>query len=336
MTFILFSSNLQAMENGLRTYRPDLEQYVFGSDRLRQNVKTWIEGVKKGKSSRALLLTGPTGLGKTTLALAACKELGADPRDISEINCANLRTLDDARSFLEGLQIVPSFGDYRVLLLDEAHQMVPNAQQAFLTPLEKLSPNHILISCTSNPSQLLAAFKGRFYEIQLEEYSEDNIVDILSALPVKVKPSLVSAIARVSGGNPRRAISLLEKNMVSETGEMELEQELLSVEGFVEAVIQKDPRKAFLHAALVKEDNRRMFFERSLKLLEGAWLISQELTPALSFKEKEFLEKILKMEQKKYGHIRVLSSLLSTKYQQLVSIMNLPLEHLKAFSMLAD
>jgi DNA polymerase III gamma/tau subunit len=262
-----------AAENGLRTHRPSLDEYVFCNPIVAQEMRGWIEGIKNGTASRTLLLTGPSGHGKTSLALASAKALGASPRDITENNCANLRTLEDARSLLTLLNFSPVGGTYRVLILDEVHQMMGTAIQAFLTPLEKLSKNTIVIACTTDPGKLAPAFRNRFYEIKLGSYTTEQIVDILSGLPgLKISPKTIALIAGSAGGNPRAAIGMAEKGL-TETQAETINQENLATERFLNALYAQDKKTLWLATKLLSQDKMTDFYNRIVISLDAAYQI---------------------------------------------------------------
>lgn len=278
--------------NGLRTYRPDLAHYVFPNENFRKQVESWLAGVQSGNAARCLLLTGTSGLGKTTLALAAAGALGVESRAISQENCANTRTIDDARDLVEKrFTTMPLVGPYRVFILDELHKLTESAQEVFLTPLEELPKTTIVIGCTSQPDDLKPAFRNRFYELKFDIYPEEMIVEILSGLPgIKHSPGTLARIARVAGGVPRAAIALAEKN--PETPEMQeiLSQEILTVEKFLGALFEAKLPNLFVLSSLIKEENKRAFYEKLLRYLECLWATKNDLKVALSSSEREFLK----------------------------------------------
>lgn len=280
------------LQNGLRTYRPNLSQYTYCSERTEREIKTWLAGVPAGTASRSLLITGPTGLGKTTLALALSDALGVDPQDIRQINCGDLRTLEDARDLINSsLAFGPSFGTYRVLVLDECHQMVPNAQKAFLTPLEQLSGRIIVIGCTSNPEMLQPPFRGRFYQIALEAYSEDALVDILLGLPTPPEPASAVIAARASRGNPRAAIAMIEKG-VTEADAEEIKAETLRIEHFIQAMATGNAERALQVVGALKPDQTVRFVNESCYLIEQAFLLAWGSKHIMPTHIKKFFEEI--------------------------------------------
>ena len=292
------SQDAPPLQNGLRTYRPDLDRYIFCSASVESQVKQWIAGVRDGQASRNLLLSGPTGHGKTTLALASCGALGADPRDISEVNCANFRTLDDARSLIDtSLSFAPGHGNYRVLVLDEVHQMVPNAQQAFLTPLEQLADSTIVVACTTHPELLAPAFRGRFYEIQIKPYDESQILEILEGIPaLNCKPKQKVLIAQLALGNPRRAIALAEAGMSTEQEE-QVREEVMASDRFLEGLLGRDSRLVYLTVKSLNQDSRGPFFEKITRQLDAAYQMKLNLMPVLPRGELIPLQELLKKYQ---------------------------------------
>ena len=331
---------MEALVNGLRTYRPDFDHYTFCSETFKSQMEAWIKGVPEGQVSRNLMLTGASGFGKTTLALAACRKLGAHPNAILEINCASMRTLEDARGLLGPLEYCPSRGSYRVLILDECHQMVQNAQQAFLTPLENLPASTIVVACTSNPDLLLPAFKRRFFELRITDYTEDAIIEILSLLPVDLKPSTIATIVEVANGNPGRAIALAESNPNAADQENALIVELQLVENMFRAIAEGDDRKVALYCQQVREETRKLFFEKILRFLEAAWMVSMGLTPALSPKDLAWVE--ADVNRMSWKNIPADSSsaqnmkrrdFFSKLYSEFVLLSEKPLPHLKAWGM---
>lgn len=328
---------MNELSNGLRTHRPDLSHYVFATETIKNSVLSWVGGVKSGTVSRALLITGDSGLGKTTLAYALAGELGVDYKDIQEINCGNTRTLEDARELINRLSMMPMNGPFRILLLDECHQLVANAQSAFLTPLEALPPTTLLIGCTSNPEILLYPFRSRFYEIKLGTYEESEIVDIISQLPVELPPATMAQIAQYANGNARRAIDLVERNLsgVGEDREESLrnealQKELQSVESFFEAMFSGDKNLMFLQSAYITNQNRQFFFDRLYRLLEGAWAILVGLKPALSSTDRGLVTKVLSTKQ---GDKSEIARAVARIHHDLLNLQEKPPVYLKSWIM---
>jgi len=326
------------MPNGLRTYRPSLDHYSFCNPAVASQTRSWLAGVMDGTASRSLMLSGGTGLGKTTLAKALARKLKIVESEIYETNCANTRTLEDARSLVENLQYAPRTGTFRVLLLDEVHQMVPNAQQVFLTPLESLASQSLVMACTSDPSKLLPAFRNRFYEIKLSDYTEEGILEILDQLPISLDANVKALIAQRSGGNVRRAIDWVEKTLsgqiditnpdaVRET----LRRETEPADQFFTGIVQGNWKQAAVATQLVTEETRRVFFERLTFLFETSWALGESLQAVIPGKQdRDFLTQFNFPQMAVTARASIFG-----RYWHVQQLADLPLRHLRAWAMAA-
>jgi replication factor C small subunit len=114
-------------------YRPrDIDGYVFRDDSQRQQVEGWI----KSKSIPHLLFSGAPGVGKTTLAKILINQLGIDDYDVLEINASRENSVDTIRDKITGFVQTMPFGDFKVVLLDEADYISPNGQAALRGVME--------------------------------------------------------------------------------------------------------------------------------------------------------------------------------------------------------
>jgi replication factor C small subunit len=115
-------------------YRPKtVDGYVFRDEAQRNQVKNWI----KEKTIPHLLFSGNAGIGKTTLAKLLFNELDLNDLDILEINASRTNSVDDVRDkIVNFVQMIP-FGDFKVVLLDEADYLSPNAQAALRGVMEE-------------------------------------------------------------------------------------------------------------------------------------------------------------------------------------------------------
>lgn len=139
-------------------YRPStLNGYVFKDESQKRQIKKWIEE----KSIPHLLLSGHAGIGKTTLARLLFNELNINPLDVLEINASRTNSVDDVRDkILNFIRLMP-FGDFRVVLLDEADYLTPNAQAALRGVMEEYHDTARFILTCNYPHKILPAIHSR-------------------------------------------------------------------------------------------------------------------------------------------------------------------------------
>lgn len=163
-----------------------------------------------------MMFTGPTGSGKTTLAKIVAEQLGCTPSNITEMNCADCRAIDDVRAIRNTMGLAPMGGRCRVWILDEVVQLPKATQQAFLKILEE-APKHVwFLLCTSDTSGLLPTFMGRCFQVNLRYLSSRDIRDIIFNVLKSLTPSrqidkdVLIALSEKANGNARQALLMLE------------------------------------------------------------------------------------------------------------------------------
>jgi replication factor C small subunit len=106
-------------------YRPsDIDSYVFTDPTQREQISHWIQE----RSIPHLLLSGPAGTGKTTLAKVLVSSLGIDGFDFLHVNASRDNGVDFLKNKIEGFVSTMPFGHLKVVLLDEADYLSHNAQ----------------------------------------------------------------------------------------------------------------------------------------------------------------------------------------------------------------
>ncbi len=152
-------------------YRPKkIDDYVFRDAAQRSQVESWI----KEKSIPHLLLSGAAGIGKTTLAKVLCHELGIEEFDVLEINASRDNNVDTVREkIINFVQMIP-FGPFKVVLLDEADYLTPNAQAILRGVMETYSNHSRFILTCNYPNRIIPALHSRCqgYHIERTDQTE--------------------------------------------------------------------------------------------------------------------------------------------------------------------
>ena len=165
-----------------------------------------------GNLPHAILFSGPSGTGKTTLARIIAKELGIAKLEVIEKNAATDNGVDAIREIEGSLQRKPLSGKARIYIIDEAHAITPQAQRAMLKMLED-TPAHVYFAlCTTNPEKLEKPVRTRLTHIQLEKVANSALEILVADVASKHKIACnASAIAAAADGSPRQALVLLEQ-----------------------------------------------------------------------------------------------------------------------------
>ncbi len=195
-------------------YRPKtVDGYVFRDDHQRNQIATWI----KDKSIPHLLLSGSAGIGKTTLAKILIHELGIEDYDVLEINASRTNSVDDVRDKITNfVQMIP-FGPFKVVLLDEADYLSPNAQAALRGVMEEYHATARFILTCNYPNRIIPAIHSRCqgFHVERTDITEftARAATILVEEGVDFDLDTLDNYVKVTYPDLRKCINLVQQNI---------------------------------------------------------------------------------------------------------------------------
>lgn len=214
-------------------YRPRKWEEVKGQDRVTEILRKQV--VSKTGLSNAYILSGKSGIGKTTLARLfftalncenplkngnCCDKCSAclnSKYQLREINASDSRGIDDMRELINDSCFVPTTGKYNGVLLDEVHMLSKPAWNCLLKPIEE-SSSTIWIFCTTELNKIPKTIQTRcqVYKLTPLRWSDihKRLTEIIDDTKMSISDEEIWTIARNSDNNLRQATHLLEQYSV--------------------------------------------------------------------------------------------------------------------------
>jgi len=198
-------------------YRPDtLDGYVFKDDNQKSLIESWI---KEG-SIPHLLFSGNAGVGKTTLAKILINALGVQDTDVMYANGSKeARKVEWVDKLIGFCQTMP-FGDFKIVLIDEADFMNPNSVQPALRNLMEDYTNSVRFILTCNyPNKILPAIHSRCQKMAIEKTDltefTARVATILVEENVDFDLDTLDTYVKATYPDLRKTINTLEMNSIS-------------------------------------------------------------------------------------------------------------------------
>jgi len=280
-----------------RKYRPQTFSEIVGQQHV---TRTLANAINSNRVAHAYIFSGVRGVGKTTsariLAKAlncvkgptaepdgtcdSCREISAGTSlDVLEIDAASNRGIDQIRELREMVRYAPASSRYKVVILDEAHQLTDEASNALLKTLEEPPERVVFILATTRAEDLVETIKSRAQLFQFRALSFKEIADEIERIArqekLTIEPGAVAVLARAAEGSLRDGLSLLEQ-AIAYSGEAITDaqvRELLGVvaesvlDSLVEAISEQSAEMALslVHRLIGDGQNLQHFCREAIR-----------------------------------------------------------------------
>ncbi len=301
-----------------RKYRPKTFEEVVGQKAVVQTIQN---AIKTGRIAQAYLFSGVRGTGKTTVARILAKALncasGPTPHpdnrcefctainedraiDVLEIDGASNRGIDEIRALRESLKYKAIYTRYKVVIIDEVHQITKDGFNALLKTLEEPPPNTVFIFATTEFHKVMPTIVSRCQHFEFRKISHKDIINHLMEITRKerdapkpvnitITPAGLSLIAEAADGSMRDAESLLDQ-AVAFSGENISDEDLKIVLGAIgedvlfgvsSAVLEERPEAVFplVDDIVTAGYDLRFFFSKLIEHFRALLLVSTVARP---------------------------------------------------------